>query len=93
MPHFLQMYFKGRNYSIVEETFAVWPFREIFTFRGNKLSLTPEIFVFCGNELSWIGGSRYNENKLEHSKFAFLLKLWCFSNKNHGLMTKSGQWS
>ena len=93
MRHFLQMYFKGRNYSIAEETFAVRSYREIFTCRGNKLSRTPEIFVFRGNKLSRIRGFRYNENKLQPWKFAFLQKMWCFSPKNHGLTTKSGQWS
>ena len=90
MLHFLQMYFKGKNYSIAEETFAGRPSREILTFR---LSHTPEILVFRGNKLSMIRGFRYNENKLEHSKFVVLLKMWCFSPKNHGLTTKSGQWS
>ena len=92
MRHFLQIQFKGRNYSIAEETFVVPPSRKIFTFRKSKLSRTPEIFVFCGNKLSRVRGFRYNENKLEHSKFAFLLKMWCFSPKNHWLTTNSGQW-
>ena len=70
----MKMYLKGRNYSIAEETFAVRLSHEICTFRGNKFSRTPEIFVFCGNKLSRIRGFRYNEIKLEHSKFAFLLK-------------------
>ena len=90
MLHFLQIYFKGKNYSIAEETFAGWPSCEILTFR---LSHTPEILVFRGNKLSMIRGFRYNENKLEHSKFVVLLKMWCFPPKNHGLTTKSGQWS
>ena len=41
--------------SFAEESFAVQPIREIFAFRGNKLSRIGHLRIFRGNKLSRMG--------------------------------------
>ena len=65
------IYFKGRNCPR-EETFAVrWESRDIFTFRGNKLSRMTSYEKFRGNKLSrWTTFKIFHRNKKRRkSKF------------------------
>ena len=51
-------------YTLKEETFAVQENREIFTFRGNKLSRMTSYEKFRGNKLSrWTTFKRFHGNK------------------------------